>query len=187
MSFSKNRNLMQKMSIRSFHHLFSNFQFDQRWSTSHVFWKIEINEFATTSNALVFFAQFWQMQSRKQWSFHTISHYVMFQCERFYLFSKRSNSKFSKSTHARESFSRQFSISMHVSRFSRIFHSISICKRCQKHFVIYLSSDWFTSIVSKIEKISIWEYWFEKITKIVCFRISHYWFLFERVTTSKKF
>ena len=167
---SKNRNLlMQKMSTRSFYHLFLDFQSDQRWFTSHVFWKIEINEFATASNALVFFAQFWQMQFQKQWLFYTISHYVMLQCERLYLFSKRSNSKFSEFTHARESFSRQFSISMHVFRFSKIFHSTSICKRCQKHFVIYLFSDWFTSIVSKIEKISFWKYWFEEVTKIVCF------------------
>ena len=187
MSFSKSRNLMQKMSTRSFHYLFSDFQFDQRWFTSHVFWEIEINEFATTSSAFVFFAQFWQMQSRKQWSLHTISHYVMFQCERFYLFSKRSNSKFSKFTHARESLSRQFSISMHVFRFSKIFYSISICRRCQEHFVIYLFSDWFTSIVSRVEKISIWKYWFEEVTKVVCFRTSHYWLFLEKVTTSRKF
>ena len=178
---------MQKMPIRSFHHLFSDFQFDQRWSTSHVFWKVEINEFATASSALVLFAQFWQMQFRKQWSFHTISHYVMSQCERFYLLSKRSNSKSSEFTHVRGSLSRQFSIPMHVFRFSKISHSTSICRRCQKHFVIYLSSDWFTSIVSKIGKISIWRYWSGKVTKVVCFRISHYWLFLEKVTISEKF
>ena len=66
------------------------------------------------------------------------------------------------------------------SRFS-IFESFSfnsICKRYQKHFVIYLFSNWFTSIVSKIEnneilmKISfLKEYWFEKVTKIVVFEL----------------
>ena len=112
------------MSTCSLHQLFSDFQSDREWFTSHVFWKVEINEFAAASNARVFFAQFWHMQFQKQWSLHTNSHYVISQCERFYLLSKRSNSKSSESTHARESLSRKFSIPIHVSRFSKIFHSI---------------------------------------------------------------
>ena len=40
--------------------------FDREWFTSHDFWEIEINEFAITSNARLFFAQFWQMQFQKQ-------------------------------------------------------------------------------------------------------------------------
>ena len=115
---------MQKMSTCSLHQLLSDFQSDREWFTSHVFWEVEINEFATASNARMFFAQFWHMQSQKQWSSHTNSHYVIFQCERSYLLSKRSNSRSSESTHARESLSRKFSISIHVSRFSKISHSI---------------------------------------------------------------
>ena len=56
---------------------------DREWFTSHVAWEVEINEFATASNARMFFAQFWQMQFRKQlhfWS-HTNSHYVISQCD----------------------------------------------------------------------------------------------------------
>ena len=96
---------------------------------SHVSWEVEINESATTSNARMFFAQFWLIQFRKQWSLHTfrITSYLnatisfAFKMIKFEIF---------KSTHARESLSRQFSISIHVSRFSKISHSTSICRRC---------------------------------------------------------
>ena len=75
-----------------------------------------------------------------------------------------------KSTHARESLSRQFSILIHVSRFSKISHSSSICKRRQEHFVTHLFSNCFTSSASRIEKIFILKkYWFEEVTKVVCF------------------
>ena len=101
----------------------------------------------------------------------TLRHISM---RRSYLLSKRSNSKSSEFTHARENLPRQFSIPMHVFRFSKISHSTSICRRCQGHFVIYLSSDWFTSIASRVGKISIWEYWSEEITKVICFRIQKF-------------
>ena len=149
--------------------------FDREWFTSHVFWEIEINELASTSKTRMFFAQFRQMQSHKQWSLHTIhvTSYLnatissVFETIEFEIF---------KFTHARENLSRKFSISIHVFWFSKIFHSISICKRCQEHFVIYLFSSWFASTVSRIEnseilmKISaLRKYWSEKITKIVVF------------------
>ena len=90
-----------------------------------------------------------------------------------------------KSTYARENLSRQFSILIH---FSMISQSSSICKRRQRHFLTHLFSNCFTSNASRVEEISILKkYWFEEITKVVCFsnlsllissRESHY---FERV------
>ena len=77
-----------------------------------------------------------------------------------------------KSTHARGNLPRQFSILIHfsISRFSMISQSSSICRRRQEHFVTHLFSNWFTSIVSRVEKISVLrKYWFEEITKVVCF------------------
>ena len=59
---------------------------DREWFTSHVSWEVEINRFAETSYALVLFAQFWQMQFRKQWSSHTNSHYVISLCGDFICF-----------------------------------------------------------------------------------------------------
>ena len=95
---------------------------------------------------------------------------------RSHLFAKRSNSRSSEFTHARENLSRKFSISIHVSRFSKISHSISICRRCQKHFVICLFSSWLASIVSRTEsnklfmKISfLKQCWSEEVTKVICF------------------
>ena len=148
---------------------------DRRWFTSHVFWEVEINEFATTSIALVLFAQLWQMQFQKQWSFHTIHVTSYLNATIIFVFETIKFEIF-KSTHARESFSRQFSISIHDSRFSKIFHSTSICKRCQDYFVIYLLSSWLASIVLRIESNEIFmkisflrECWSEKVTKVVVF------------------
>ena len=164
------------MSICSFHQLFSNFQFDREWFTSHVFWKIEINEFATTSNARVFFAQFWHMQFQKQWSFHTNSHYVITQCDDFICLQNDRIRNFQNLHMFAKIFRANSRFSIHVFEFSKVFHFDSICRRCQEHFVIYLFSSWFTLIVSRIEsseifmKISILKKcWFEKVTKIVCF------------------
>ena len=82
-----------------------------------------------------------------------------------------------KSTHARENLSRQFSILIHfsISRFSMISQSSSICRRRQEHFVTHLSSNWFTSIASRVEEISVLrEYWSEEVTKVICFRIQKF-------------
>ena len=165
--------------VSFFHHLFSNFQSS---------WMIYIACFLKNRNqrvcncikcARVFCAILTNAISKTlivSYKF-ALRHISL---RRSYLLSKRSNSKFSKFTHARESLSRKFSIhfSIHVFRFSKIFHSISICKRCQEHLVIYLSSNWFTSIASKIENNEIFmkisflkKYWSEKVTKVICFRI----------------
>ena len=43
-------------------------------------------------------------------------------------------------THARGNLPRQFSVLIHVSRFSEVSHPTPICRRCQEHFATYLPS-----------------------------------------------
>ena len=69
---------------------------------------------------------------------------------RSHLLSKRSNSRSSK-LHMLAKIFRVNSWFWFTFRFSMISQSRSICRRCQEHFVIYLSSNWFTSIVFRIE------------------------------------
>ena len=53
-------------------------------------------------------------------------------------------------THARGNLPRQFSVLIHVSRFSEVSHPTPICRRCQEHFATYLPSSWLTSTASRI-------------------------------------
>ena len=53
-------------------------------------------------------------------------------------------------THARGNLPRQFSVLIHVSRFSEVSHPTPICRRCQGHFATYLPSNWSTSTASRI-------------------------------------
>ena len=53
-------------------------------------------------------------------------------------------------THARGNLPRQFSVLIHVSRFSEVSHPTPICRRCQGHFATYLPSNWPTSTASRI-------------------------------------
>ena len=105
-----------------------------------------------------------------------------------------------ESTHARENLSRQFSIfsrsisfvffsfrfvSMRFS-FSKIFRSVSVCKHCQKRFVIYRFIDWIMSNVSKVENNKIFmkmRYW-----RFVSFHstLKKYWLFLEKVITLRK-
>ena len=173
---------IQKLSTDLFHHLFSKLQ-----SKSHLIVNDLYRMFFEKSKSMSL--QQHQLRScssrnsKNAISKTVISNLISYKftlrhisTRRSHLFSKRSNSKSSKSTHARENLSRKFSISIHVSRFSKISHFISICKRCQKHFVIYLLNSWLASIASRIESSEIFmrisilkKYWFEKVTKIVCF------------------
>ena len=96
-------------------------------------------------------------------------------------------------THVRENVFRQFSIFHFISftsfffRFLKIFRSFSVCKHCQKRFVIYWFIDWVTSNVTKIENNKIFmkmRYW-----RFVFFRfvLKKYWFFyFEKVIILKK-
>ena len=99
-----------------------------------------------------------------------------------------------ESTHARENVSRQFSIFSRsiwfisfLFRFSRIFRSFSVCKHCQKRFVIYWFIDWITSNVSKVENNEIFmkmRYW-----RFASFHstLRKYWlFYFEKIITLRK-
>ena len=97
-----------------------------------------------------------------------------------------------ESTHVRESFSRHFSIFHSISfisrsfRFSRIFRSFSVCRHCQKRFVIYWFIDWVKRNVSKIENNEIFmrmRYWrFASLHSV----LRKYWFLLEKVIILKK-
>ena len=102
-----------------------------------------------------------------------------------------------ESTHVRENFSRQFSIFSSISfiwfrsfrfifRFSMIFRSVSVCRHCQKRFVIYWFIDWIMSNVFKIENNEIFmkqRYWSFASSRSI---LRKYWFLFDEITTLKK-
>ena len=104
----KSRNLlMQKMPTCSLHQLLPNLQSDREWSTSHVRWKLEFIWFAITSNQIVVFAYLRHMQSQIRFHNSEISYKFALRhvsMRRSHLFAKRSNSKSSESTHAREIF-----------------------------------------------------------------------------------
>ena len=175
--------------------------FDREWSTSHVRWELEYIWSAITSNQVVVFAYHRHMQFQLRSHSFEISYKIALR----YVSMRTVLSAFKaiefeifRSTHARENLSRHFSIpvhfSIHVSRFSKVSHSTSICRRCQGHSVICLSSRWSTSIASRTESSEIFmkiftlrKRWSEEVTKVVCFRTSHYWFLFGKVTISRKF
>ena len=79
-------------------------------------------------------------------------------------------------THARGNLPRQFSVLIHVSRFSEVSHSTSTCRRCQGHFATYLPSSWPTSTASRIGSSGIpmgisilGEYWPGGATKVLFF------------------
>ena len=72
---------IQELPARSLHQLPQDLQRDRGRPIPHVSWEAEINEPAGAPTALVLSAQFWRMQSRKQWPPHTNSHYVIPQCD----------------------------------------------------------------------------------------------------------
>ena len=71
--------------------------------------------------------------------------------------------------------------------FSTLFRSFSVCRHCQKRFVIYWFTDWVMRNVSKIENNEIFKrqrYWSFASSR---FTLKKYWFLLERVTILKKY
>ena len=110
---------------------------------------------------------------------HTNSHYVISQCDDLICLQNDRILNLQIHTCSRKSFASILNSSLDFDSsldLSKISHSTSICRRCQEHFVIYLSSSWFTSIVSRIEsseiimRISILrEYWLEEVSKVLFF------------------
>ena len=97
------------------------------------------------------------------------------------------------STHVRENVSRQFSRSISFIsfsfRFSMIFRSISVCKQCQKRYVIYWFFSWIMSIISRVENKKI----FMRVHALTIrrfarsrFTLKKYWFLLEKVITLRE-
>ena len=188
---NKNDEYMSKVEIcwckkcrlfDSFHHLFSDFQ-----SEFHLIVNDLHRMFVENSNS--FDLQSRQIKSLFSHIFDTCNlNYVLnfeisykfalrhVSMRQFYLLSKRSNSKYSNLHMLAKVFRANSRFSIHVSEFSKIVYLDSICKRCQEHFVIYLSNSWFTLIVSKTESNKIFmkistlrKCWSEEVTKVVCF------------------
>ena len=154
---------IQELPARSLHQLPQDLQRDRGRPIPHVSWEAEINEPAGAPTALVLSAQFWRMQSRKQWPPHTNSHYVIPQCDGLTCFQNGQIRGLQTYTCSRKP-SAPILGSDPPLDFSKISRPTPICRRCQGHFATYLPSSWPTLTASKSREqwdthgeISVWE------------------------------
>ena len=122
----------------------------------------------------MFFAQFWQLQSQKQWSSHTNSRYVISQCDDLIYFRNDRIRDLQSYTCSRKSFASILDSdslfdsqwSLNRVQFADAVKSISssICLAIDSHR---------SSLESKAMRYRweslFWEYWFGEVTKVVCF------------------